>query len=166
MKSLVSPYLGYARLKRYSTAPTQTIKATDVLYAKMVAYHGKGQEILQYLIAQLKTSEKAQYDKIKQLTQQMKAFDDLAVDCAHKLAPYQTPKLESIEVKSKVEHRYVMRAPQQMKSAEEWMKATGAEKVTPQEQIKQEVKREIVKSVHDFDDGIEEQEYNEPGIVH
>ena len=37
------------------------------------------------------------------------------IDVASKLAPYEHAKLQSVEVKAKVEHRFVVRAPQPIK---------------------------------------------------
>lgn len=143
--------------KSVSRLPKTRILAKDMIYSKMITYDTKAKEILQFMIDHYKKAEKAQFDKIKQLYQQMRACDDIVIDCAHKLAPYQSPKLESVEVKSKIEHRYVMQVPQQMKSKDDWMKHVGAEKLTEQE-IKREkpAEREISPSIHDYD--IEEDE--------
>lgn len=166
MKELTSPYLQRSRLKKHSSAPVQTVKATDILYQKMIDYNTKARAYLQYLIDDMKSDEKAQFDKVKLVWAKMKALDDLVIDCAHKLAPYQTPKLESIEVKSKVEHRHVMRLPSTMKTAEEWMKQTGAEKLTKDETVKEAPKHAHVETVLDYADEDDDDTYQEPGLVH
>lgn len=150
----------YARKKKpISRLPKTRILAKDMIYSKMILYDTKAKDILNYMIEYYKKADKAQFDKIKQLYQQMRACDDIVIDCAHKLAPYQSPKLESVEVKSKVEHRYVMQVPQQMKNKDEWMKHVGAEKIK-EEDISRAVKAEskIAPSIHDFDDSEDEAE--------
>lgn len=76
-----------------------------------------------------------------------------AIDCAHKLAPYEHPKLESMEVKQTIEHRMVIRSPQKVKSVEEWAKITGASEAKLDEMSKKEIKFSTpAESIHDFDD--------------
>ena len=60
------------------------------------------------------------FNALKDLTTQI-------CDVAHKLAPYQSPKMESVEIKSQVEHRYVIRAPEPILNVQAWLKKTGAE---------------------------------------
>lgn len=75
-----------------------------------------------------------------------------AIDCAHKLAPYEHPKLESMEIKQTIEHRMVMRAPTKMASVDEWAKITGASVAKLDELEKPKVSmRELTQSLHDFD---------------
>ena len=54
---------------------------------------------------------------------------------ASKLAPYTHPKLEAIEVKSEVEHRFVIRAPNQIASVDEWVKQTGAQRLKIEQHV-------------------------------
>lgn len=91
-------------------------------------YNTKAKEILDVIIDELKKSEKAQGATLLAVYKHLRAADDIVIDCATKLAPYQSPKLESIEVNKKVEHRYVIRAPQQSKSTQDWVNLTGANK--------------------------------------
>ena len=56
----------------------------------------------------------------------LKEASEHALDAAAKLLPVQTPKLESIQVKSEVEHKFVIRAPAQILNVDEWAKQTGA----------------------------------------
>lgn len=152
----------YARKKRYKKAVIQAIQAKDILYAKMIDYDKKAREILHWLIKTTKEADKSQFDRVKQLYQKMKQLDDMVIDCAYKLAPYQSPKRASIEVSGKMEHRYVMRVPQQMKSQEEWMKATGASTLKENDVKREVVKQAVVPSIHDFD---EDEDYVEPGML-
>lgn len=103
---------------------SRTRKGADVLHEKMVFYSNKANKILVEIIKALKDSN-ASAPELLMAYKLLKETDMLAIDCATKLAPYQTPKLESIETKQKIEHRYVLRAPPQMKSTEEWVKAVG-----------------------------------------
>lgn len=128
------------------------LKATDVLYQKMHTYNKEAKEILSYIIENIKQQNKNS-PALRELYLLMKKADELAIDCAHKLAPYQTPKLESIEVRNKVEHKFVLRAPKAVSSIEEWTKLTGAGKLSP-EQINTKVKEltPAAESLYDFDE--------------
>lgn len=138
------------RVKR--DLPQAHLRATDVLYQKMHAYNKEAKEILNYLIEQMKLQNK-NAPALKTLYQLMAKADDVAIDCAHKLAPYQTPKLESIEVKSKTIHQFVLRAPQSVKSVEQWMAQTGAEKLNS-ELVNRKLDNKVMDiepSIHDYD---------------
>lgn len=80
-----------------------------------------------------------------------------AIDCAHKAAPFKHGRLESIELKQTVEHRMVIRAPNKVKSVEEWAKLTGAE-MGKLEDSKAKIKdiTPPAPSIHDFDDDEDE----------
>jgi ribosomal 50S subunit-recycling heat shock protein len=150
--------LQYAKLKKsLSRLPKTRILAKDMIYEKMIVYNTKAREILAFLIENYKKSDKAQFEKLKQLYIQMRQCDEIVIDCAHKLAPYQSPKLESVEVRSKVEHRYVMQVPQPMKSAADWMKMTGAEALKESDTVKVVAVKKTVPSIHDFVD--EDEQY-------
>lgn len=162
--------LRYAKKKRKNnkviSSITQDVKATDMLYLKMTTYNTKAKDILQNLINITKSSDKADYARIKPLLQMMRSYDDIVIDCAHKLAPYQTPKLESVELRQKVEHRFVMQVPTPIKSAEDWMKITGAKQLEKKEETVTKAKRELVPSIHDYDeDQDDEDSYVEPGML-
>jgi len=134
--------------------------ARDVLYDGMVNFESRAKNILQVMIETVKG--KANYAELKILYQEFRKCQELAADYAHKLAPYQSPKLESIEVKSQVEHRYVMRVPHQMKSTNEWIKATGASKVSLEEMTKVSHDKSHPSTV---ETDIEEDTYIEPGMT-
>lgn len=137
-----------------------TVRATDVLYKTMVAYDKEHKSILNYLIDQVKESNN-NLAQLKQLYILMNKAGEVAIDCAHKLAPYQSPKLESIEVRNQVEHKFVIRAPAKFKSVEEWAKATGAtfQEIDPLKKIEHNIK-EPAPSLHDFDSDQDEIETN------
>ena len=135
--------------------------ATDVLYRKMHVYDKEAKRILDFLITTIKSQPLANSAQLKSLYSLMEKADDRSIECASKLAPYQTPKLESIEVKGKVDHRYVIRSPQPMQSVDQWMKHTGAERLKIEEMTKREKELEPpTPSIHDFS---EDEDYNEPG---
>jgi len=143
--------LKYA-IKRKRTIYITQLKATDVLYQKMHSYNTEAKKILTYLIEQVKEQNKNS-PALKALYQLMDKADSIVIDCAHKLAPYQTPKLESIEVRNKIEHKFVLRAPKAVHNLEEWSKLTGAEKLNS-EQVNT-LQKEITppaESLYDFEE--------------
>lgn len=127
------------------------VNATDVLHEKMHTYNKEAKEILKYLIDEM-TAQNKNSPALKSLYQLMSKADDVVIDCASKLAPYQSPKLNTIEVKSKVEHRYVLRAPKQIKSVEDWAEMTGA-KTLSSEELEKKAKEFApkVETLHDYD---------------
>lgn len=128
-----------------------TLLATDVLYSTMTAYNKEHKSILQYLVELVKANN-TNLPQLKQLYMLMNKAGEVAIDCAHKLAPYQSPKLESIEVRNQVEHKFVIRSPEKAKSIEEWAKMTGAQSMDYDPSIKKEEKvQEPAPSIHDFD---------------
>lgn len=131
----------------------------DVLRLKMNTYNKDAKAILETLLTscqQLKDSVGATpqlLTNIKGLYTLMEKADQIAIDCAHKLAPYINPKLESIEVKSQVEHRYVIKGPSKINTVDEWMRITGAQQAKLGEVNKKEPELQpIVPSIHDFED--------------
>lgn len=133
------------------------LQAVDILYQKMSAYNREAKEILSFMIEQARL--KNDHPKLNSLMKMMVKFDDTVIDCATKLAPYQAPKLANIEIKSKVEHKFVIRAPSPISSVEEWQRITGAEQMKLNNQTKKEIKRTtLAPSIHDYDE--EEDELN------
>ena len=110
--------------KKYRAQRVMPTKATNILYLKMCTYNVEAKKILQELQGKHLTR-----DEKKELYQLMRRADDIVIDCAAKLAPYQTPKLESVEVKNQVEHRFVMQSPRKITTVDEWAKLTGADKL-------------------------------------
>ena len=134
------------------------MKATDVLYEKMHTYNNEARSILAALIKMMEQQNKNS-PALRELYLLMRKADDIVIDCAHKLAPYQTPKLETIEVRNKIEHRYVLRAPTPIKSVDEWSKQTGAERAKVEELADKAKLKESappVESIHDYDDDEDE----------
>lgn len=69
----------------------------------------------------IQTGDKARGDLLAAMAKKMTECKQIAIECASKLAPYQSPKLESIEVNKKVTHRYVIEAPKQFKDSGTWL---------------------------------------------
>ncbi len=137
------------------TIVQRPLRATDVLYAKMHVYNNEAKAILSAMLDNIKNTGNIM--AIRELYLLMRKADDVVIDCAHKLAPYQSPKLETIEVRNKIEHRYVLRAPTPVKSVEEWTKITGAEKVRVEQAMAKE--KELTPeapSIHDYEDDEDE----------
>lgn len=130
---------------------TQKRKAVDLLYQKMMFYSDKAKFILEAIIKDMDCDEKADAKTRIKAFALLKEADQIAIDCAVKLAPFQSPKLESVEVNNKIEHRYVMRAPAQFKSTEDWMKATGASENEQTEEIKP-ITQPTRLNIHDMED--------------
>lgn len=82
--------------------------------------------IRELLVNKLKSSDSITEAGMMRLLNKFGNISENTLDVASKYAPYCHAKLEAIEVKSEVEHRFVIRAPQKVKSVEEWMTITGA----------------------------------------
>ena len=129
----------------------------------MHTYNNEAKQVLNVLITQIKELPTGNHAQLKSLYTLMEKADQIVIDCAHKLAPYQSPKLESIEVKGKVDHRYVIRTPQPMSTINEWMKHTGAQQAKLADLDRKEIVQSVVEpSLNDFTD---DDEYNEPGMI-
>ncbi len=147
----------YAK-KRFKSIITRPLRATDVLYNKMHVYNNEAKKILEYIIDQVKLQNKNS-PALRELYLQMRKLDDIVLARAHKLAPHQPHKLESIEVKNQVEHRFVLRAPSPVQSVDQWAKLTGADTMKLDKTLKKDQKiSDPAPSIHDFDnDEIETQ---------
>ena len=100
-------------------------QATKVLQEVMLFHDKKAKFIITQIIKALKEDKKQRGDLMALMYKKFAEATAISVDCANKLAPYQSAKLSSIEVKSQVEHRYVLRAPSQAKSNEDWFTQIG-----------------------------------------
>ena len=96
-------------------------RATDILYDKMMFYSGKAATITNALVKFIQNNQQARGDLLVQLHKEMHRFNAIAIDCASKLAPYQSPKLETIEVHNKVTRRYVVVAPKSITDVKDWL---------------------------------------------
>jgi len=116
----------YKRLKKRNLRDSirSKYKATDVLYDKMVFYHEKAEKIALFLIKVVEQNNISRGDLLVALHKDMNQFNNIAIECASKLAPYQSPKLESIEVKKDITHRFVVVAPKVINDSTTWLKTT------------------------------------------
>lgn len=147
--------LKYAKKVQRLIPDTRTNPKT-VLRNVMLNNYTLQKEIVETFIKTLE-SINPKDPQIKFWYKELTAAQEKAIDCAHKLAPYEHPKLESMEIKQKIEHRMVIRAPQKMANVEQWMKITGASEAKLDELTPKEQKiREPEPSLHDFDEDLDE----------
>jgi hypothetical protein len=105
--------------KRYTTKVKIQRKAIDVLYQKMMFYHEKAAPLYNRILDLL--NEGANGALIVALNKDMHNYNKITIDCAKELAPFQTPRLQSVEVKSKHEHRFVIKVPTQNLETNQWL---------------------------------------------
>lgn len=118
--------------KRRKTNIVQKIKAVDVLYERMVFYRTEAVELGIKIVEMLKQQPIARGDKIADMYKQLMRLSELTIDCASKLAQYQSPKLQSVETKNTNIQRFVIRGPTPLKSPEQWLAKAQSEQVVLQ----------------------------------
>ncbi len=91
----------------------------------MVHYDDQAKKILNAVLAELRKGEKSDGKSIVHAMKLIQDADKIAIECAVKLAPFQSATLKSVEVKSKSEVRYVMRTPEKIKDGQDWLSRTG-----------------------------------------
>ena len=121
----------YKYRKRDTISKVHKRRAIDVLYDKMNFYNDKAMVIAKEICELLKKADKAQGAKLAEMFKHMMRFNDIVIDCAVKLAPYQSARLESVEVKRKVEHSFVIKAPIQMPNSKNWMEMVEKQALPP-----------------------------------
>lgn len=115
------------RKKRFEPRLTHKQRAIDILYANMIFFNDKAVKMTIEIVEALKKSEISRGDKLADMHKAMIRVRELTLECASKLAPYQSPKLESVEVKKTVEHRFVLRAPTPVKNTQSWLNQVDQE---------------------------------------
>ena len=103
-------------------------KPRDVLRDLMLFYDTQAKDIIADIILRLK--DEVSRGTGSELALMYKKFSEcaqIAIDCASKLAPYEHPKLESIEVRKELTHRFVIRAPTVMPDPKEWLEKAQSE---------------------------------------
>lgn len=103
-------------------------KAVEVLEEQMDFYQNKAHDILLKITNALENEDFVNIIEVKDAYKLMENARDKARDCAAKLAPYQSPRLESIETKNKTEHQFVVRIPSIIESPDDWLKQVKVEK--------------------------------------
>lgn len=116
------------KYKRYAPASKLLQKSPmDVLQEKMEFYDSKGTSLFIALKKELKDNGANRGDLLVAMTKNIMHCQDMAIECAHKLAPYRNPKLQSIEVNKKVVHRFVIQAPKTFKDSSTWLDSVSGE---------------------------------------
>lgn len=100
-------------------------KSIDVLRDKMIFYDEMAVELINKIVRLLKEENK-RGDLLAQMYKESARCNDIAIDCAAKLAPFEFPKLQSKEITKEVTHAFVVRAPAVMHDPETWLAEVGA----------------------------------------
>jgi hypothetical protein len=134
----------------------------EVLQHHMLEAHTTSIEIRELLISKLRSDKVATPNEIFRIVKMYGDNVERAIEVAAKLAPYVHAKLESVETKSEIEYKYVIQAPGQMASVDDWAKASGAKylELTDQAAVGQTLKP-VKPSIHDFEDEEEPMEQTE-----
>jgi hypothetical protein len=134
----------------------------EVLYLHMIEAHITSIEIRELLISKLRSDKVATPNEIFRIVKMYGDNVERAIEVAAKLAPFCHPKLEAVQVKSEVEHKYVIQAPGQMASVDDWAKRTGATYLALSDQANTGPTLQPIKpSIHDFEDEEEPMEQTE-----
>lgn len=96
-------------------------RAVDVLREKMEFYNSKANELVAGIVEVLKKSEISQGKRLHEMYKMMHSHNEIVIDCAAKLAPYQSSKLQSVELTKKEIKRYVLQVPVPAGSTQEWL---------------------------------------------
>lgn len=117
-------------------AITVNVRAVEVLEQQMNFFHTQAEGLIAKIILILKEDKKPRGDILALMYKKFEQCAEKARECAAKLAPYQSPRLESIETKTEVEHRFVVRIPNKYENSQEWLaNATKELKQIPQTEI-------------------------------
>lgn len=103
----------------------------QVLQEQMVFYRSKSLVIAEMIVTKIKEDKNFRGDQLVALYKQMSRAREMTIKVASELAPYRKPKLQSVEIKSDVEHRFVIRAPDPINTTGEWLKSAGVVDTTP-----------------------------------
>jgi len=102
----------------------------EVLFEEMYFYRKKAIKIGR-LIAKYLKEEGGRGQELVALYKHMTNLKKDIVDVATKLAPYEHAKLESIELKAEIEHKYVIRAPMVAATTQDFLKLVGRQDKAP-----------------------------------
>lgn len=109
-------------------------KAIDMLYEAMLFWHSEGTRIIKALNHKLNMDGEGR--EAARLAAIWKNVDDRWIDIAAKLAPYQSPKLSSVETKTEVTVKHVVRPYTRAKDHAEFLaRVTEDEKFLPKPQV-------------------------------
>ncbi len=94
----------------------------------MVFYDKKAKELYQEVRKVLKSdTATVRGDLMAQMIKHMQKANDICIECAAKLAPYQSARLQSMEVKKNVTHRFVIQAPKQAEDSQQWLQSVNSD---------------------------------------
>jgi len=99
--------------------------AVDILREIMHFHQTNAKEIMLDIIMRLKASDKSRGDLLAMMYKKWSESTEIVIKCAEKLAPFESPKLQSLEVNNNHTIRYVLRAPEQAESTNAWIKQVG-----------------------------------------
>lgn len=121
-------------------------------------YDQRAQAMAKEIYTILKEDEKPRGDKLADMFKAMMRLNETVIECAAKLAPYQSAKLESVEIKKTTEHRFVIAAPKVFNNSGNWLDNVNQEaKMLPSAQQIIAKSKETVKTIAKIDE-IEEAE--------
>lgn len=137
-----------------------TLEPADVLREMMLFYYLQAKDILETIIASIEDCEeggkpKQRGDLLALMYKKHSEAADKAIECATKLAPYKHSKLESVEVKKEVTQRFVIRAPVQLPTTEEWLNQIPKQEpklIEVNPQTKPQIIEEFVEEEEDYED--------------
>ena len=117
----------------------------DVLRDMMLFYDEKARDILESIITALEDTDEngkptKRGDLLALMYKKHSEAADKAIECASKLAPYRHPKLESIETKTEITKRFVVRAPVVLPTTEQWLRQVP--QITHEQQRLEEISLE------------------------
>lgn len=128
------------------------IKAVDLLYEGMIFWHEEGIKIISEIKRRLQDSGNGK-DALA-LAKIWKGYEDRWYEIASRLAPYQSAKLSSIEVKGGTVTKYIVEVPRRAKDAKEWLEQVEVDRKALPAPI-------TIKSAIQTDDTIDDIEYED-----
>ena len=138
---------------------SEELEPSEVVYYWMKEFHLNGQALLDLVRTKCESDEKISYRELKYLVDKLGEYREKSCDLAVKYLPYKQPKLEAIEVKNQVEHRFVIRSPDAIANVSDWAKKTGATYLKIRENMEQTKPQlaPIAPSIHDFEEDDEDE---------
>lgn len=94
--------------------------AVATLRNQMLFYRDQAETLCEKIIETLK-QQNARGDLVAMMYKYANEAKKMAIDCANKLAPYESPKLQAIEVKNTTVTKFVIEAPTLEKNQDAWL---------------------------------------------
>ena len=107
--------------------------AKEVIEELMIMWRDKIPKILRLLIDNAVRQEKP-IEALK-LFNSLKEASEHALDAAHKLVPFQSPKLESVSLRNEITHKFVIRSPEPIANVNDWIEQTGAQRLNIEQHV-------------------------------